>query len=94
MVEEGEDFGVLIPNEVLFFILVILGVNRGDNEFDTNGVGCLLKFVLLEEELVVILDSDDLLRIGLLFYVREGLVWFGDGRAYQSIVLGNQAYFG
>ena len=48
MVEEGEDFRVLIPNEVLFFILAILGVNRGDNEFDTNDVGCLLKFELLE----------------------------------------------
>ena len=72
-----------------FFILAILGVDRGDDEFHADGVDGVLEFVLLEEELVGVLEGYDVIWSGLFFDVRAGPGRFLDYCAHQIVVLGN-----
>ena len=52
VVDENKDGEVFVPNVGLFFGFAILCVDRGNNELHADGVDCLMKLLLLEEELV------------------------------------------
>ena len=85
---------MLVPNVVLLFVFAILRIDNGVNdELHANGVHCLLKILLLEEELVIILKGNDVLWSRVLFDVWAGPVRLQDCFAYQTAVFGDGARF-